>query len=158
MIDQKIISVDNRGIIRDLVMRIAGESYTRELGPIGQFFDDHYKDVFFIINNHYVAQLSHGRNVSMASVEQQVNALVTTHMCRYFPSMTLNDMRSATQVFMEVLTNAFNSRVPSNLGVWDKCELLDLNMDTYVVNCTRQTTERQTGAPGSGVFIHPINA
>ncbi len=158
MIDQKIISVDGRGITRELVMRMSGESYTRELGPIGQFFDNHWRDVFNIINSYYVTELSHGRDCNMQTVQNQIHALVTTHLCRYFPHMDVNDMRSACQLFLEVLTTGYHSRVPADLGVWDSCAVKELNMDTYVVICSKQTNEPVPANAGAGIFFHPINA
>ncbi len=158
MIDQKIISVDTRGITRELVMRLSGEPYTRELGPIGQFFDNHWRDVFSIINNFYVTELSHGRDCNMHVVQSQIQSLVTTHLCRYFPHMDLNDMRSACQVFLEVLTSGYHARVPSGLGIWDSCVIKELNIDTYVVICSKQTNEPLPAAAAGGIFIQPINA
>lgn len=157
MIDQKIISVDCRGIGRELMMRLSNESYTRELGPIGQFFDAHWFDVCRLISNYYLTELSHGKDCSMAVVQDQIQQLVTTHLCRYFPNMSLNDLRSACQVFLETLTSGYHARVPPGLGVWDQCYIKELNMDTYVVICSKQTNEAVPATGGGGIFIHPIN-
>lgn len=157
MIDQKIISVDTRGIMRDLIMRMTGENYTRELGPIGQFFDSHNREIYAIINNYYVTELSHGRDCNMQVVQRQIHDLVTTHLCRYFPQMDVNDIRSACQMFLEVLTTAYHTRVPADLGVWDTCVVKELNMETYVVVCSKQTNEPLAANAAAGIFIHPIN-
>ena len=55
MIDQKIILVDNRGIVRELAMRLISQDYTREMAQIGRFFDENIAEMNYLITQHYLA-------------------------------------------------------------------------------------------------------
>lgn len=157
MIDQKIVMVEGRAIMRDLMMELSMQTYTRELAQIGRFFDSNAEAVFNIISHYYVVELSHGRDSNYGIVMNKIHDLVTRELCRYFPMMSAVDITQAEQLFLRVIENGYRARVPQNLGEWDRCSIKVLAMDTHAVVCTRQTTEPITPAAAGGIFVHPIN-
>lgn len=157
MIDQKIIVVDNRGITRDLAMRLFEQDYTRELTQIGRFFDENAQMVNHIIAQHHLAEMSRGRDVSFVTIEHFVHTLITRDLCRYFPNITGPQIEHAKMLFLDTLHDSFYNRVPVQQVAWDHCVAKELNLGSYAIICTRQIAQPLPGLGDHGVFQYPIN-
>lgn len=135
--DYKVIQIDTRGVAMDIAMRISREPYIRDLTTISQFIDTEYFTICNVIAQFWQAQISNQRQGTVHEVQQRISALVDGAFCRTDTMLSGPQLQSLKTAFFQALASAYFARAPIGSMDWDNVELVRIDMETYVLQCTR---------------------
>lgn len=134
----KVIQIDTRGAAMDIAMQLSREPYIRDLTTISRFIDSEYFTIAGIVARFWQAQVSNQREISLADIKGQIHQLIGGAFCRSDVSLSAPQLEQLKNSFFQALVSAYYARLPDGQNNWDRCELAQLNMDTYVLRCTKE--------------------
>ena len=132
---QMCFPVENRKIIKELLTGIYGLPHIQDFETLGKFFDDNYHTITELIAKYYQYRLSGSRNCRLEEINARVNALFDNCFANLYPFMGKGEFQTVKMTFQDILSRAFDARVEHPGIIWEKCELISVSLDSYVVNC-----------------------
>ena len=133
----KVIQIDTRGSAMDIALRISQEPYIRDLTTVSFFIDSQYFTICEIIAKFWQSQIGNQKQSKVSEVQTAISQLIDGAFCRSGLLMSAPQLQSLKTAFFQALTSSFYSRVGNTGEVWDQVELVRLDMDSYVLRCTK---------------------
>lgn len=133
----EVIQIDTRGVAMDIAMRTSREPYIRDLTTVSAFIDSQYFTICGIIAKFWQAQVSNQKACTVQSVQREIASLVDGAFCRTSSMFSMPQLQSFKAAFFEAMVSAYYARVPAVSTNWDTVELVRIDMENYVLHCTR---------------------
>ena len=150
MVNQVIVPVDNRVITKELYSSLVGLPHIQDFEKIGRFFNKSFGHITDLIASYYLVRLSRNEALGMAGIHSRIDNLFGNEFCQLFPFLRDSERDLVKHLFFERLRQSFEARmVPAYLEPWDRCELVNLSLDSYVVRCIQFNPNHGAVAPTS---------